>query len=165
MRNKLLLALVLLLLTATHTHAQKILMKINGVTNAAGEEVRALELQINRAASSTGGGGGSTTGKAEPGNLVIKKSHGKSTNELFKRMAQGNFMAEAVFEYYDASNTLYYRITLSNVLLMQFYYLSPECPGCIALEHQAAFSYDKIKVEDIANSANNNWDIKLNIAQ
>ncbi|HMO62255.1 MAG TPA: type VI secretion system tube protein Hcp [Ferruginibacter sp.] len=150
---------------ALQSQAQKILMKITNVTDAKGEEVRALELQMNRAAGTSTGGGGTSVGKTDPGYLIIKKTHDKSTNELFKKMAQGTFMPEAIFEYYDASNTLYYKITLTNVLLMQFYYLSPECPGCLKLEHQVAFSYDKIKVEDLANGGNNNWDIKLNIAQ
>ena len=80
--NKLYFLLIVFTVLTASASAQKILMKIAAVTAAAGEEVRALEFQIN--ANSSWTGGGASVGKPAPGNLMIKRTNNKSTAELFR---------------------------------------------------------------------------------
>lgn len=141
--------------------AQKILMKITGVTAAAGEEVRALDFRID-VESSYVKGAGVTLGKPLPDSLIIKKSVDKSTNDLLRKIVQGSNYPEVIFEYYDNNNLNYYTITLTNVFATSLYWLSPECPTCLKLEHQISFIMSTIKMDDKVNKTITTYDIANN---
>ncbi|MCW3107588.1 MAG: hypothetical protein JWQ09_2094 [Segetibacter sp.] len=164
MKRKLWLILITLLSTFSYSIGQKILMKIASVTAAGGEEVRALEFQINAASSWTAGGGASV-GKPNPGNLMIKKTNNNSTSSLFKDIASGKTIPEVIFEYYDASNILYYSITLTGAYVTQLYWLSPECPTCLKLEQQVGFVFKTYKTVDVASGVTVTWDIPAGTVQ
>jgi type VI secretion system Hcp family effector len=164
MQHKLIIIFLGMLIINTPAFSQKILMKINNITDAAGEEVRALEFQINSTVAAVGGGGGGT-GKATAGDLVIKKTLGKSTNGLFSAVAKGTHIVPVIFEYYNAANVLYYKITLTDVIVGKVYWLSPECPSCIKLEHQVAFRFSSYKTEDILNGTQTTWNIGTGAVQ
>lgn len=85
-------------------------------------------------------------GKPIPGNLLIKKDIDSSTAEFFKRMAQGKGFAEISFEYIKAGSKpdKTYIITIYEAFLTQLQWLTPECPGCLNLEHQVGFVFKKI---------------------
>lgn len=160
--KKLYLLLILFIAISERGVAQKILMKITSVTAPAGEEVKALEFQINATTNFTSGSG-AAVGKPVPGSLMIKMPTNTSTSEMFKKIVMGTSIPEVVFEYYDASNTLYYTITITNAFLTQLYWLSPECPTCLKLEQQLGFVFKTMKTVD-ANGVTLTWDItKLTI--
>ena len=137
--KQLLSILIMVLLTGSQTSAQKILLKIGSVTAAGGEEVRAVDFKFDNP-SIVSGGAGHTSGKVEASDLMIKKTNNTSTNDLFKKVLNGSHYPEVKLEYYDNANALYFTITLKDVLVTQFYWLSPECPTCLKLEHQVAFA-------------------------
>ena len=124
-----LMAVTLLLLSGPLS-AQKILLKIAAITPAAGEDVKAVELKIETSTSWQQGGGASV-GKAVFQNLLLKKSNSTSSNELYRRMLVGSAIPAVVLEYYDASNVMYFSITMRSVFVSNFYWLSAECPTCI----------------------------------
>ena len=115
-------------------------MKIDGITATAGEEVRAVEFKIT-AATTWANGGGVSVGKPKPGDFVIKKTNNTSTNELSKKILTGSAIPLVKFEYYSAADDKqpYFTITLKEVFVSNFFWLSPECPTCLKLEHQVAF--------------------------
>ena len=160
MRKKSCIILIISMVVSSYGMAQKILMKIGSFTATGGEEVRALEFQINAATSYTQGGGVSV-GKANPGSLMVKRTHNKSTSELFKKIVAGASFADVIFEYYDAGDKLYYTITLGNVFLTQVYWLSPECPTCLKLEQQLGFVFKTIKTTDAVTGVTLTWDVTL----
>ena len=164
MRRKISVVLITLMIVSGQGIAQKILMKIGSVTAAGGEEVRALEFQINASTNWTSGGGASV-GKPNPGNLMIKKTNNNSTSELFKFIAQGSAFPEVIFEYYDASDILYYTITLSDVYVTQMHWLSPECPTCLKLEQQVGFVFKIYKTTDVATGVSVIWNIPSGTVQ
>ena len=164
MQHKLIIIFFGMLMIYTPTFSQKILMKINNITDPAGEDVRALEFQINSTVGAVFGGGGGA-GKATAGDLVIKKTQSKSTNSLFSAVAKGTHIAPVIFEYYDAANVLYYKMTLTDVVIGKLYWLSPECPSCIKLEQQVAFRFSSYKTEDILNGTVTTWNITTNVVQ
>lgn len=127
-------------------------MKITGITATAGEEVKALDFRIN-AASSYLKGGGASVGRPAPDSLIIKKAVDKSTNDFLKKIVQGAGYQEVIFEYYDNANVNYYTITLTGALLTSLYWLSPECPTCLRLEHQVSFVMSTVKMEDKINKS------------
>jgi len=139
---------------------QQILMKIGSVTAADGEQVKALEFQVT-APSTFSGGGGAGHGKAIPGYLSIKKDNGKSTTSFLKDIVDGSHLPEVIFEYYKASDKEpYYTITLTDALITQLYWLSPECPTCLKLEMQVGFVFKKYKTFDAESGQTITWDIQ-----
>ena len=158
MKKSALLLFAILLMAYSQASAQKILMKIGTVTAAGGEDVRALEFQIN-ASSNYLQGAGASVGKPVPSSLSVKRTHNVATNSLFNNIVKGTSIPEVKFEYYDAANVLYYTITLTNVFLTQLYWLSPECPTCLKLEQQLGFVFKTIKMADAVTGASTTWDI------
>ena len=134
---------------AVTTQSQSIKMKIASVTPTDGETVLALETSDTTTTNISSGSGGSS-GIPRFEVLKIKKSYGTSTNLLFRYSLSGTHLAEVDFEYYDASNTLFYKIVLKDAILGHFSYLSPECSNCSSLTHQVWFDYSAIEVTDIA---------------
>jgi type VI protein secretion system component Hcp len=153
--------LIFLLMICSHMMAQRILLKIDAITAPDGEEVRALEFKI-RAATSWQLGGGVSVGKAKFDSLIIKKTNNTSTNDLFKSILTGKAYPVVMLEYYDASETLYFTITLKNVYVSGFFWLSPECPTCLKLEHQAAFVFKQIETYDVVTGETVRFDIPAN---
>lgn len=144
--------------------AQKILLKIASVTAMAGEEVKAAELRGDGSISWSGtGGGGASVGKVSIKDMLIKKQNGTSTNELFKKLLQGTAIPVVVIEYYDSNNTLFFTITLKTVFVTNFYWLSPECPTCLKLEHQVAFAAKQIETYDVATGVTVKFDVSTNL--
>lgn len=163
MKKIYLLLVCLFIWGALPASAQKILLKIASVTATAGEEVKAAELRGDGSISWSGaGGGGATVGKVSIKDMLIKKQNGTSTNELFKKLLQGTIIPAVVIEYYDANNTLFFTITLKTVFVTNFYWLSPECPTCLKLEHQVAFAPKQIETFDVATGVTVKYDISTN---
>ena len=158
--KKLIGLLIVALLTSSQLNAQKILLKIASVTAAAGEDVKAVDFKIELAATWLGGGGGA--GRANVHDLLIKKSNNTSTNELFKRVLTGTVLPVVVLEYYNASNVLYFTITLRQVYVSNFFWLSPECPTCLKLEHQVAFVPRQIETTDAVTGITYKFDVVTN---
>lgn len=159
--NKLIgLLIVSVLLTCSQLSAQKILLKIASITAAAGEDVKAVDFKIEYAATWLGGGGGA--GRATVHDLLIKKTNNTSTNELFKKVLTGTVLPVVILEYYNASNVLYFTITLRQVYVSNFYWLSPECPTCLKLEHQVAFVPRQIETTDAVTGITYKFDIATN---
>src|SRR5688572_11587882 len=149
MKRKVPLLLLIVLLQGLPSQAQKILMKITGISAVAGEEVSAVDFKFE--ATSTWGPTGVTAGTIKTIPVLIKKSNGTSTNELHKKLSTGTGLTpNVVLEYYNESNVLYFRITMLNAIVSNFYWLSPECPTCIKLEHQIAFNPRRIETFDVS---------------
>lgn len=157
MKKIYLLLVSLLILGACPASAQKILLKIASVTAAAGEEVKAAELRADGSISWSGGG--AAVGKVSVKDFLIKKQNGTSSNDLFKKLLMGTAIPTVILEYYDASNTLYFTITLKTVFVTNFYWLSPECPTCLKLEHQVAFAPKQIETYDVATGVTVRYDL------
>jgi type VI protein secretion system component Hcp len=158
MNRKFFLLLISLLTLCGFSFGQKIIMKIPSVTKPGGEEVRVLEFQIN-AETSFLKGTGAAVGKPTPGSLIIKKTNNQSGNTLLKYIAQGRAIPEVTFEYADASNVVYYIITISNAFLTQLHWLSPECATCPKLEQLVGFVFKTLKTTDVASGTTATWDI------
>ncbi len=157
MKQKVLLVCLMTLLLPFAGEAQKILLKITGITAAAGEVVTAVDFKFE--AFSTWGPTGITSGTVKTFPVLIKKNHGTSTNELHKKLSTGTaFTPNVVLEYYDASKVMYFRITMLNAIVSNFYWLSPECPTCIKLEHQVAFNPRRIETFDVATGVTVGFD-------
>ena len=163
-RQKSVAAVIIFLLLSFYCNAQKILMKAGASTDPAGEEVRAFEFGITSPSNFTSGSGASI-GKAVPGNIKIKKNAGKSTSDFFKNIVKRTAIPQVIFEYYDASNILYYTITISNVLITNLLWLSPECPSCLKLEHEIDFVFKTIKTDDLISGVTLTYDVSSQIIQ
>ena len=161
MRKLIGLFLLSMLFTNGPLAAQKILLKIASITPAAGEDVKAVEFKIDLAASWAGGGGG-TVGRAIFSDMLIKKSNNTSTNELFKKVVTGTVLPAVILEYYNASNVLYFTITLKQVFVTDFFWLSPECPTCLKLDHQVAFAPRQIETTDAVTGITFRFDVSTN---
>jgi type VI protein secretion system component Hcp len=157
------LLLVLFFLITSITNGQNIKMKIPSFTGlpADGEDLIAFEVSDTQRLS-TGGGGGGSVGKTEFEFTKIKKQNSASTNELWKRSLNGQHTAEVQFEFYNASNVLFYKIVLKDVIVTHFSYLSPECTNCPRLFHQVWFDYGKIEVTDVATGNTVKFDRSAN---
>lgn len=141
--------------------SQKIMMKIAGITPANGEQVKALEFKTE-AETSMIKGGGASVGIPTPGELLIKKNVDTSTSEFLRKMVSGYNFAEIVFEYIDtvgSKSVTTYIITLSQAYVTQAQWLTPECPGCLSLEHQLGFVFSKIKFDDPIRKKVITWNI------
>jgi type VI protein secretion system component Hcp len=153
------LSAVLFMLLFQSLNAQNIKMKIPSISGlpADGEDLIAFEVSDTlRGGLSHGGGSGA--GKTEFEMAKIKKLSSASTNELWKRSLQGTHLPEVQFEFYNNSNTLFYKIVLKDVTVNHFSYLAPECSNCPRLFHQVWFDYDKIEVTDVATGNTVKWD-------
>ncbi len=129
-------------------NAQNIKMKIAGITVAEGEDVLAFETSDTTTVSSSGGGGGSV-GVTRFEYVKIKKLNDASTNELFRRSISNSHLPDVTFEFYDDAATMFYQISLKDVSILHFSYLSPECAGCAKMYHQVWFDYVKIEATDM----------------
>lgn len=157
MKKKIILLQLLLLLLCGQGFAQRILLKITGITAAAGEEVKAVDFKFEGTSTWTSGGLSAGTIKLYP--VLIKKSAGQSTHDIYKKLLMGTVYSPNVdLEYYDAANVMYFRISLVNAIVTNFYWLSPECPTCIQLEHQIAFNPRKIETLDVATGVTVRYD-------
>ncbi len=162
MKKLITLLMVPILLTNGPLSAQKILLKIASITATAGEDVKAVDFKVELAATWLGGGGGGGGGRANVHQLLIKKNNNTSTNELFKRVLTGIVLPVVVLEYYNASNVLYFTITLKQVYVTNFFWLSPECPTCLKLEHQVAFVPRQIETTDAVTGITYKFDVVTN---
>jgi type VI protein secretion system component Hcp len=160
MKKKLSVMILLLGVLPLAGFGQKILMKINAVTAKDGEEVRAAEFKTD-AATTWSSGAGASVGKPKTGPFIIKKTHNTSSNDLYKHILIGSEYPEVIFEYYDAAGKLYFTITLRNVFVSEFYWLTPECPGCLKLEHQVGFVPRKIETADLLTGITLKYDVSL----
>lgn len=136
--------------TVIAASSQKIVIKIAGITPTNGELVKALEFKTEADVTYTTGGG-AAVGKALPGKLLIKKDLDTTTSEFLRRIVTGVHFPEVVFEYISDNNSkpiTTYIITLTNAFVTEIQWLTPECPGCLALEHQVGFVFTKIKFDD-----------------
>ena len=157
MKNKIVLIQMFLLLLCGQAIAQKILLKITGITAAAGEEVKAVDFKFE--GTSTWTTTGLSAGQMKLYPVLIKKASGLSTHEIYKKVLMGTvFTPNVELEYYDAANVMYYKISLVNALVTNFYWLSPECPTCIQLEHQIAFNPRRIETSDVATGITVKYD-------
>lgn len=154
-RNLLLISMLVLFFVPAI--GQKILLKIPSITAAAGEDVRAVEFKVDNTIK--WGTGGSGVGKTVVGDMLIKKSNSTSTNELYKKVLTGVVLPTVTIEYYDASNVLFFTITLKSVYVTNFYWLSPECPTCLKMEHQVAFNPRQIETTDAATGITVKYDV------
>ncbi len=147
MKQIFLLLFIYLLISGTPAAAQKILLKIGTITKKLGEEVKAVDFRVS-SSTSFSSGGGISVGKPQFNSLLIKKVKDTSTNDIYKKLLSGANYPEVLLEYYDASNVLYFTITMKTVYITQFYWLSPECPTCIKLEHEIGFMPKTIETRD-----------------
>lgn len=122
------------------------------------EEIKALEFKMDAEVSYLKGTGVSV-GKPLPGQLILKKNIDSTTNGFFRKMITGTFLPFVQIDYSDKNNLNYYSITLTDVFVTQLYFLSPECPTCIKLEHQVGLVFSTIKIEDKINNTTSTWDI------
>lgn len=137
--------------------SQSIIMKIGTVTEAGGEEVKAADFRID-AATTYGTGGGTSVGVPKVSEFIVKKNMGKSTQDLYRKILAGTVTPEVIIEYRNADSA-YLRITLKDVYISNFYWLSPECPTCIKTEHQIAFVPKKIETYDLITGVKVNYDV------
>ena len=142
----------------SHLNAQKILLKIASITDPAGEEVRAVDFKVD-AVTTWASGGGVSVGAPKVHDILIKKTNNTSTNAIYKKLLQGAITPIVILEYYDASNLLYFQITLKSVYVSNFYWLSPECPTCLKLEHQIAFVPKQVETYDVASGITVGFDV------
>jgi hypothetical protein len=157
MKKQIILINILMLLLSGQLFAQKILLKISGITAAAGEEVKAVDFKFE--GTSTWGSGGVTAGTVKVYPVLVKKTVGLSTHDIYKKLLMGSIYTPNVdLEYYDASNVMYFKISLVNAIVTNFYWLSPECPTCIQLEHQIAFNPRRIETFDVATGITVRYD-------
>ena len=148
------------LILCSQSIAQKILLKISSITVAAGEEVKAVDFKFEGTSTWTTGGVSAGTIKVYP--VLVKKLVGLSTHDIYKKLLQGTiYTPNVVLEYYDAANVMYFRISLVNAIVTNFYWLSPECPTCIQLEHQIAFNPRRIETFDVATGITVGYDYQL----
>ncbi len=160
MKKQIVLINILLLLVCGQVFSQKILLKITGVTAAAGEEVKAVDFKFE--GSSVWTASGVSGGTVKVYSVLIKKTSGLSTHEIYKKLLLGTiYTPNVVLEYYDAANVMYFRISLVNAIVTNFYWLSPECPTCIQLEHQVAFNPRRIETFDVATGITVGYDYQL----
>jgi type VI protein secretion system component Hcp len=158
MKKQLAARIAFLLLIGTHTMAQKILLKIGSITATGGEEVRAVDFKID-AATSWSLGGGASVGVPKVHEFLVKKTSNISSNDIYKKILQGASFPEVVLEYYNISDRLYFKITLKDVYISNFYFLSPECPTCLELEQQVAFVPKQIETFDVATGVTIGYDV------
>ncbi len=148
------------MLLCSQAFAQKILLKISGITVGSGEDVKAVDFKFE--GTSTWGSGGVTAGTIKVYPVLVKKAAGLSTHEIYKKVLTGTIFTPNVdLEYYDASNVMYFKISLVNAIVTNFYWLSPECPTCIQLEHQIAFNPRRIETLDVATGITVKYDYQL----
>jgi len=157
MKKQFALLIFSLLLICCHTMAQKILLKIGSVTAGGGEEVKALEFKVE--AVTSWGTGGVSVGAPKVNEILIKKFNNTSTNELSRKILTGTSFPTVILEYYDAANVMYFRITLKSVFVSNFFWLSPECPTCLKLEHQVAFVAKQFETFDVATGVTLGYDV------
>ncbi len=150
--------LALLAFSFGPANAQKIVLKIASITPAAGEEVKAAEFKVEFPVVLSGGAAGKPVFK----DFLIKKSNGTSSNELYKKLLTGVIIPVVMIEYYDAANNIYFIITLKQVSVSNFYWLSPECPTCLKLEHQVGFVGRQIETYDVSTGVTVKFDVILN---
>lgn len=155
-----LVAFLTLLLLAGAIPAQKIVMKIKGLTPTEGEPVNALEFKGN-AETSWEKGSGPSVAKPSPTSFLIEKDLALFTHEITKKILTGSFFEEITFGYFDQDNpkSPYYELTIVNVFATQVHFLSPECPTCLNLENQFGFVFKKITLDDKENKKTLIWDI------
>ena len=158
MKKKFAVLLCFSLMTGGNNIAQKILLKIGSVTAAGGEEVRAVDFKID-AATSWSLGGGPTVGVPKVHEFLVKKTSNVSSNDIYRKILQGASYPEVVLEYYNISDRLYFKITLREVYISNFYFLSPECPTCLELEQQVAFVPKQIESFDVATGVTVGYDV------
>jgi type VI protein secretion system component Hcp len=159
--KKLIVLFISSLLLCGGVMAQKILLKIGSVTATGGEEVRAVDFKFESPSNWTSGG--ASVGAPKTYDLLVKKTNNTSSNELFKKLLTGVTIPEVVVEYYDAANVLYFKITLKMVLVSNFYWLSPECPSCLKLEHQVAFVPKQIETFDVSTGITIRYDVSTRL--
>ena len=153
------LLVVLLLGTTFFATSQTIKLVISGVTEIAGETVIAFETGDTTTVSFPGTGGMQVSApRFEP--IKIKKPFGTSTSELFRRSVGKMLIPETVFQFHNASGELYFSITLREVVITHFSFLSPECINCASLVHQLWFHYNKIEWEDVAKGSIIRYDVR-----
>jgi type VI protein secretion system component Hcp len=125
MRGSLALLLLAIVGIFGTTSAQKIVMKITGVTGTNGESVKALEFKID--AETSYGVGGISVGKPVPGILLIKKDADTSSSEFIRKIVGGFHFPEVVFEYISIVNekpVKTYIITLTEAFVTGFQLLT-----------------------------------------
>ncbi len=163
-----LLFLALSFFAFSFANAQKILMKINGITLTDGEEVLAFDWKNSADYSGLLGGGGGSA-KAISDLVMIKKAVAKSTNKLMLQLTKTQPMqVDVIFEFFAASTDKdpHYRITLKTPSVAQFYYLAPECPTCLKLVHQIGFFLgSSVMFQNLITGESNTWDIANNASQ
>ena len=152
--------MVFVVLAGHNTIAQRILLKIDGVTAPDGEEVRAVDFKVR--ATTSWSPGGSSVGKARLDRFILKKTNNVSSNELFKAVLTAKAYPVVTLEYYDASEVQYFTITLKDVFVSTFFWLSPECPTCLKLEHQIAFAAKQIETADLLTGETLRYNVSTN---
>ncbi|CAN5732637.1 hypothetical protein BH11BAC3_BH11BAC3_06280 [soil metagenome] len=158
--KKIAIAVICCLMFCYAGFAQKILLNITGVTAPGGEDIKAVDFKTDLNISFSGGGGG-TVSKPLVGPFLIKKDYNTSTNPLQLKLLQGAKIPQVDIEYYDATGAVVnFRVRLIDCYVTNFYWLSPECPTCLKLEHQVAFTPTKVELYDIATGVT----VKYNVA-
>ena len=142
--------LLLFFLAASAMNGQTIKLKVSGITATAGEDILAFEagdtIPVNTIGGTGGGGGVSVSRFAA---VKFKKVKDSSSAEFHRRSINAAATPDFTFEFYDAGNTLYYKISLKEVYVIHFSYLSPECNGCSKLFHEVWLDYRKIEWTDV----------------
>lgn len=122
--------------TTTHKDWIEVLSMSYGVKNSA-----------TLGSGGTGGTGGIYPGKSEGGELTITKLLDSSSPALFLKCAKGEPILELKLEFEQLSSTMpvvYYRITLSNVLVTK---MEPDANEDQRPSETVSFAYERIKVE------------------
>lgn len=162
MKNIKVYILVAMVFASGSAYSQgSILMKIPGITPAAGETIIAFEGNTTLTAPPVSGGGG---GGSKPvfDDIKIQKNLSISS-QLIKNLTSATHMPTVEFDFLDNSNTLTYKIILTDVLLTKFSYLSPQCPNCQKLTNEVWFNFIKIQYTDVVNNIVINYDRSTNI--
>lgn len=153
------LLVILLAFAGMQAASQSIKMKIASLTAAAGEEVSALQMIDSLSVNIGSTGSGSNVGRTYFNGVDIKKITGPSSIQLFQKSITGAVLPEVAFEFYDASNTLYYKIVLKDVYTSLFSHLSPECSGCAKLYNQIRFEPIKYEVTDVLTNTTYRYNV------
>jgi type VI protein secretion system component Hcp len=143
--KRLYLFLLLVIVSGSAFSQVTVIMKINGITAAAGDKLTAFEGDLTMPTPAAGG-----ASKPLFDNIKIKKPLSPSSY-LVRSLLQGTHIATMEFDFLDNTNTLVYEIQLTEAAVTKFSNLSPECPTCQSLSNEIWFSFNAITYMDPIN--------------
>ncbi len=151
-----------LLLIASIGFAQKgIFLQVGALPadQPEGQPVLAYSHGLSNSGTTHTGGGGA--GKVNVQDLNLTMFTGKLTREFLRGVTLGTHYPEIKLKFYNSSKTLYYQITIKDVIVTSVSYGS-SCGANNSCEKQTenvSLNFSEIKWEDFGNNTNYEYDI------